>query len=161
MEGFCFINKKERQEKICAIIRTNEVRTQKELRELLKNQGYDITLATISRDIQELKVRKEYSSNGVESYHLPNNVTEKSTIQKLQQYFSEAILSIEVSGVFVIIRTDPGNAKAIGYMMDSLEWKQLAGVISGDDNCLLLCKTESEAEKVKKKCLEIWGRGRN
>ncbi|MEF2292891.1 arginine repressor [Virgibacillus dokdonensis] len=156
------MNKKERQEKICALIRTNEVRTQKELRELLKNQGYDVTPATISRDMQEIQVRKEYSPNGVESYHLPSSVKEKlSTIQKLQQFFSEAIQSIEVSGIFVIIRTDPGNAKAIGYMMESLEWKQLAGVISGDDNCLLLCKTESEAEKVKKKCLEIWGKDKN
>lgn len=105
-------------------------------------------------------MKKEHASSGGERYHLPNNIKGKSTIQKLQQYFSEVILSIEVSGVFVIIRTEPGNAKAIGYMMESLEWKQLAGVISGDDNCLLLCKSESEAKKVKKKCLEIWARDR-
>ncbi|MFU0790254.1 arginine repressor [Virgibacillus proomii] len=154
------MNKKERQEKIRELIRTNEVHTQKELWRLLKEHGYNVTPTTISRDIQEMQISKECSPDGVERYSLFNNIKENSdpTIQKLQQFFSETILSIEATGIFVIIKTDPGNAGAIGYLMESLDWKSVVGVISGDDNCLLLCRTKLEAEEVKKKCMTIWNK---
>ncbi|NBJ71047.1 MULTISPECIES: arginine repressor [Clostridia] len=155
------MSKQDRQEKIRELLRINEVRTQKDLWKLLKDCGYNVTPTTISRDIQEMQIRKEYSPDGVERYSLSNHVKVENPdlpIKQLQQFYSEAIQSIEVTGVFVIIKTEPGNAKPIGYLMESLNWKSVVGVISGDDNCLLLCRTKSEADEVKKKCMTIWNK---
>jgi hypothetical protein len=57
-----------------------------------------------------------------------------------------------------MIKTIPGNAKAIGYFMEGLNWKEVKGVISGNDQCFLLCRTEKEAEDMKRRCISIWNK---
>lgn len=155
------MDKQVRQRKIRELVLTKTIRTQKELLKLLRLTGCDVSLSTISRDMKELHIIKKHFPDGGSYYSLSASIKDciKNPIKSLQALFADAIISVHAKDYFVMIKTIPGNAKAIGYIMECLNWKEVKGVISGNDQCFLLCRTEKEAEDMKRKCLSIWNKG--
>lgn len=148
------MNKGHRHIRIRDIISKNEVETQDQLVQDLKDAGVDVTQATVSRDIKEMHLIKVPLSDGRYKYSMPQ-VPRYNTEEKLHRALTDAFVSIDGAGHFLILKTLPGNAQAIGSLLDHLTWDEILGTICGDDTCLIICRDESLTIVVKEKLLEM------
>lgn len=148
------LNKGQRHIRIRDIITNNEIETQDDLVVHLKNAGYNVTQATVSRDIKELHLVKVPMQDGRYKYSLPAD-QRFNPIQKLRRALADAFVSIEGASHFLVVKALPGNANAIASLLDHLDWDELLGTISGDDTILLICRTEPEREVVKNRLLDM------
>jgi len=137
--------KKRRHAKILEIINSNDVETQEELQAYLLKCGFDVTQATISRDIKELRLVKELSERGRYIYSTGKK-SNSDSIRRTGGIFSESIISVEHALNTVCIKCFPGMAVAVCTAIDSMEWTGVVGTISGDDTIFVLCKTEDFAK---------------
>jgi transcriptional regulator of arginine metabolism len=148
------MNKGQRHIKIREIITSNDIETQDELVDELKNAGFNITQATISRDIKELHLVKVPLMDGRYKYSLPAD-QRFNPLQKLKRMLIDAFVRIDSAGNLLVMKTLPGNAQAIGALMDNLDWEEILGTICGDDTCLIICRTPEDAEKVTNQFLDM------
>ena len=148
------MNKGQRHIRIRDIIANHDIETQDDLVEQLKAAGYNITQATVSRDIKELHLVKVPLQDGRYKYSLPAD-QRFNPIQKLQRALADAFVSIDGATHFLVMKTLPGNANAIASLLDHLDWEEIMGTISGDDTILIICHNEEEREEIKKRLLEM------
>jgi transcriptional regulator of arginine metabolism len=148
------MNKGQRHIRIREIITSNDIETQDELVDELKNAGFNITQATISRDIKELHLVKVPLMDGRYKYSLPAD-QRFNPLQKLKRMLIDAFVRIDSAGNLLVMKTLPGNAQAIGALMDNLDWEEILGTICGDDTCLIICRTPKDAEKVTNQFLDM------
>jgi transcriptional regulator of arginine metabolism len=133
-------NKKNRQKMILAIIENEKVTTQEELVEHLRLQDWQVTQATISRDIKELGLNK-VSDDGITQKYAPNKKFGDATEARLIAVFSQAVLSYDSASNIVIIRTLPGMAPACASAIDSMKFPEVIGTIAGDDTIFIATKS--------------------
>ena len=133
-------NKKNRQKMILAIIENEKVTTQEELVEHLRLHDWQVTQATISRDIKELGLNK-VSDDGVTQKYAPNKKFGDATEARLIAVFSQAVLSYDSASTIVIIRTLPGMAPACASAIDSMKFPEVVGTIAGDDTIFIATKS--------------------
>ncbi|GEK30989.1 MAG: transcriptional regulator ArgR [Kurthia sp.] len=148
------MNKSQRHIRIRDMIANREIETQDELVDLLKEAGYNVTQATISRDIKELHLIKVPLQDGRYKYSLPAD-QRFNPIQKLHRALADAFVSIDGASHFLVMKTLPGNAHAIGSLLDHLDWTEILGTICGDDTIMILCREESMREVIKNRLLEM------
>lgn len=146
--------KGKRHLKIREIIANHNIDTQDELVEALRNAGYNVTQATVSRDIKELHLVKVPLEDGRYKYSLPAD-QRFNPLQKLKKTLSDSFVGIDHTDHLIVMKTLPGNANAIGALIDNLQWKEIMGTICGDDTCLIICRTNENAKEVSKKFLEM------
>lgn len=146
--------KAKRHMKIREIISTRDIDTQEELAEALREAGFHVTQATISRDIKELQLVKIQTAQGKYKYALPIDHRIYST-QKLKRALEDCFLSIESASHFVVMKTLPGNAHAIGALIDHLEWPEVMGTICGDDTILIICREAEKTKAVTERILQL------
>ena len=135
-----------RQNKILELIEKNEVETQEKLSQLLRENGYDVTQATISRDIKELQLIKTLSSTGKYMYAAGINHAAPVT-DRFVKIFRETIKSIDTAGNIVIVKTLSGCANAACEAIDSLNFPHVLGSIAGD-NTIFMVVDKPENSKV-------------
>jgi len=139
-----------RHAKILEIIENSLIETQEELAEKLKGLGMDVTQATVSRDIKELRLIKVMSEDGRYRYaqisHADNAIS-----NKLLTIFIEAFVSSDYANNIVIVKTLPGMAQAAASAVDSLKWSEIVGTIAGDDTIMIVCRAEKIAEELVNK----------
>ncbi len=138
------MKKKERQRLLTRFLTEHEIQKQEEFVDYLKLQGIEVTQATISRDIKELKLIKVPSVNGGYRYSLPNE-SQEDVIEKLNKLLQTALVSVDQMEKFVILRTLPGNASAVGNLVDKYYQKELFSSLNGDDKVLMITWTEEKA----------------
>lgn len=126
-----------RQNKILEIINNNEVETQDKLASLLKENGYDVTQATISRDIKELQLIKVLSNTGKYKYALGNSI-ETPISDRFIKIFKETIRSVVPSYNLIVVKTLSGCANAAGEAIDSLNFPHVVGSIAGDNTLMII-----------------------
>lgn len=148
------MNKGQRHIKIREMIANNEIETQDELVDLLRESGYNVTQATVSRDIKELHLVKVPLMDGRYKYSLPAD-QRFNPLQKLKRSLVDCFVSIDSAGHFVVMKTLPGNAQAVGALIDNLDWEEIMGTICGDDTCLLICRAPEHTETVSARFLEM------
>lgn len=148
------MSKVKRHIKIRELITENDIETQDELVEHLEYEGFNVTQATISRDIKELHLVKVPSSSGKYKYSLPAD-QRFNPLEKLKRLIMDAFVKIDHTHLFIVLKTLPGNAHAIGALIDNLDWTEIMGTICGDDTCLIICRTETEAIDVKDRFLNM------
>lgn len=148
------MKKSSRHIKIKEIITTSEIGTQDELVELLKLAGYNITQATVSRDIKELQLIKVPTAKGDYKYSLPTEQTFNPT-DKLRFFLMEAFQSIDYTDHLIVMKTLPGNANAIGALIDGLHWDELMGTVCGDDTILIIVRNKEDAPEIVNRFKEI------
>lgn len=148
------MNKGHRHIRIRDIISKYEIETQDQLVQSLKDAGVEVTQATISRDIKEMHLIKVPTATGGYKYSLPR-IHEYNTEQKLHRALTDAFVSIDGAGHFLVLKTLPGNAQAVGSLLDHLKWEEMLGTICGDDTCLIICKDESFRNDVREKLLAM------
>ncbi|WP_173108189.1 transcriptional regulator AhrC/ArgR [Bacillus sp. KH172YL63] len=148
------MNKGQRHIKIREIITNRDVETQDELVESLKNAGFNVTQATVSRDIKELHLVKVPLMDGRYKYSLPAD-QRFNPLQKLKRTLTDAFVKVDQAGHMLVMKTLPGNANAIGALIDNLDWEEILGTICGDDTCLIICRTEAETKTVSERFLDM------
>ncbi len=122
-----------RQTKILELISKSEIETQEELAEGLKALGIDVTQATISRDIKELRLVKVMSKNGKYKYATISQSQEGIT-DRLTKIFENSVVSIDNAMNIVVIKTIPGAAQICASAIDYMGIDDIVGTIAGDDN---------------------------
>lgn len=144
--------KSQRHRKIIELITTYEIETQEDLVQSLRNENFEVTQATISRDIRELQLIKVPLQNGRYKYSLP--VEQKmNSIDKFKRMLEDNYVHIEAADNLVVMKCLPGTANAIGAMIDNLEWEQLMGTICGDDTILMICRNKLQGKEIVDKIL--------
>lgn len=136
--------KSKRHNKILEIINEREIETQEELAELLKNAGFEVTQATISRDIKILKLLKVQSVTGKYRYVAPSK-EERNINDKLHSILANSTISVEKVDKFVVVKTLTGAASAAAEAIDSLYSSDIAGTIAGDNTIFILVRTDEKA----------------
>jgi transcriptional regulator of arginine metabolism len=130
-----------RQNKILEIIKTNEVETQDQLLELLKQAGYNVTQATISRDIRELQLVKGQGKDGKYRY-FAGNYDDRPISERFIKIFRETTLSYSCAQNLIVVKTLPGCAGAAGEAIDTLSLDHVVGSICGDNTMLIVVDHE-------------------
>lgn len=146
--------KAKRHLKIRELIANMEIDTQDELVEELRNAGFIVTQATVSRDIKELHLVKVPLEDGRYKYSLPAD-QKFNPLLKLERTLSDSFVSIDYTDNLIVLKTLPGNANAIGALIDNIQWKEIMGTICGDDTCLIICRTKNDSNEISKKFLEM------
>lgn len=142
--------KRQRLSLIKEIITKNHVATQEELTALLLERGENVTQATVSRDIRELRLFKVH--DGVGSYHYvcPNSDQQVSHSQ-MQKNLQNSIISTVANDALVVVHTLPGAANFVAFTLDSAKWPEIIGTIAGDDTVFLaLRSSECKADVLEK-----------
>jgi transcriptional regulator of arginine metabolism len=148
------MNKGQRHIKIRDIITNNDIETQDDLVDILKNAGFNVTQATVSRDIKELHLVKVPLMDGRYKYSLPAD-QRFNPLQKLKRALMDAFVKVDHAGHLLVMKTLPGNAMAIGALIDNLDWEEILGTICGDDTILMICRTPESTGVVADRFLDM------
>lgn len=139
-----------RHAKILEIINSKDIETQEELAEELKKSGMNVTQATVSRDIKELKLIKVLSESGKYKYATIIH-TENFLSNKLVNIFSQTVIGVENVDKFVVLKTISGSASAAAEAIDSLNFEGIAGTIAGDNTIFVLTRDSEKAQAITQK----------
>ena len=143
-----------RQRKILEIINKNDIGTQEELVEKLIAEGFDITQATISRDIRELGITK-ISVDGKNQRYVTVNGTDSVMNNRLLGVLKTGFVSMVLAGYILVVRTWAGMAMAVAASLDALRMNEIVGCIAGDDTIFCAIKSEKEAKVVMDKLTDM------
>ncbi|MBB6631289.1 arginine repressor [Clostridium algidicarnis] len=146
--------KSKRHSKILEIISLKDIETQEELAEELKESGFNVTQATISRDIKMLKLTKVLSSEGRYKYVVISR-DQNQISDKLASVLTNTVLSIESIDKMVVIKTLSGSASAAAEAIDNLQLTEIAGTIAGDNTILILVRSLERAEELVRKIRKL------
>lgn len=139
--------KTRRHAKILEIINTRDVETQEELQSLLRDAGYDVTQATVSRDIKELRLIKTPDAAGGYRYSVAKGGSEHISA-KFHSIFADSVTSVQYAQNIVVVHCLTGMAQAACAAMDSLHWSQVIGTLAGDDTFICITTGERQAEEL-------------
>ena len=137
--------KANRHTKIVELINRFPITTQEELLEYLKEEGFDVTQSTVSRDIKKLRLTKALDQNGKYRYQAPSQKVNTSK----NGFFSlvdTSVTSVDYAMNMVVVKTYAGMAHAVCAAFDSMEFDSIVGTIAGDDTIFIVCKTEESAK---------------
>ncbi len=137
--------KYKRHSRILEIIREYDIDTQDALIEKLHESGFDVTQATASRDIRELKLIKVMTPDNQLKYTLSPKEDGKSVV-KYNNILHDTISSMDCAQNLVVLKTYPGMASAAAAAIDAIHYDDIVGCIAGDDTILLVFKTNPEAQ---------------
>lgn len=143
------MTKKERLNAICDLISEYEISTQEELTEKLVEKGFDVSQATVSRDINELDLIKTEGLSKKSVYRKAEKI--KSDVpQRIKDLFRQITVSIVSANNLIVVKTLNGNGSSAGMAIDQMRIPQILGTIAGDDTLLIVAKNNSDAEIIVK-----------
>ncbi len=146
--------KKNRHEKIIEIIGQREIETQEELARALREAGYDVTQATVSRDIRELRLTKMQIGNGRQKYVIMRG-HDAQLSDKYIRVLRDAFVSMDQAQNIIVMKTVSGMAMAVAAALDALHIPQVVGCIAGDDTIMMAIRTSEDAALVMKQLHEM------
>ena len=139
--------KSARQIAILEIIAEYAVETQEELADALRKRGFQVTQATVSRDIKELRLVKALSADGSYRY-ATSDKNENSLNERLIRMFSETVVSINSAYNQIILKTLSASASIAAETIDSLQWPEILGTIAGENTILMIVRSVEEVQSV-------------
>lgn len=143
-----------RQMAILDIIEKQSVETQEELAEALRARGIQVTQATVSRDIKELRLLKVLASDGVYKYATADKA-ENGLNDRFVRMLAESLLSVAASNNLVVVKTLSGSANMAGEALDSMHWPEILGSLAGDNTILLVIRSNEETAAVVERIREM------
>ncbi len=148
--------KKNRHEKIFELIENYEIDTQEKLAEMLRDEGYDVTQATVSRDIRQLKLTKVSTADGAQKY-----VVSAQDVDVLKEKYINVLkagfISMDNAQNILVMKTVSGMAMAVAAAIDALKFKEVLGCIAGDDTIMAAIRTTEDTIVVMDRIREMLG----
>ena len=145
-----------RQDKIKEIIENEVISTQDELVERLISAGFEVTQATVSRDIREMQLTKFQTAAGVLRYKIATDDTQVHE-SKYMRIFSESFVSMEPAENILVIKTVSGMAMAAAAALDNMKLPKIVGSIAGDDTIICVVKSVNDMENVMDNITSLMG----
>lgn len=146
--------KKTRQNRIIKLIQTEEIETQEELAGRLKKDGYDVTQATVSRDIRELHLGKVSNGAGKQKYVVLQR-EDAHLADKYIRVLKDGFVSMDNAQNILVVRTVAGMAMAVAAAIDAMKLKEIVGSIAGDDTIMVAVRTTEETKTVMDKIRDV------
>ncbi|MBE6687895.1 MAG: arginine repressor [Ruminococcaceae bacterium] len=150
--------KTKRHLKILELVRKYDVETQDALAELLIEEGYEVTQATISRDIKQLRLTKSATQDGKYVYAVSDNDDTETSTGKALGILRDTIKKIDVAQNILVVKTYSGMAQAAAAALDSLNYKEIVGSIAGDDTVMLIFRDNHTANDFMEKLMKMSSR---
>lgn len=142
--------KSKRHAMILKLIASENIETQQELAGMLSAQGFDVTQATVSRDIKELRLIKVLTGDGRYKYATVERA-ESDMQERFINLFSSCVISITSAGNIIVIKTMAGSASVAAEAIDSMKWNEIAGSIAGDNTIFVAIREGKSIGDVIKK----------
>ena len=139
------------------IIESQDIETQEELAAALHARNIDVTQATVSRDIKELRLLKVLSEKGSYKYATADKA-EHGLADRFIRIFNESVISIVPASNLIVIKTISGSAHAAGEAIDTLHWPEIVGTISGDNTLLIIAQNVEDVEVLMQKIEQMRAR---
>ena len=143
-----------RHAKIVELVNKYHIETQEELADLLNQEGYKVTQATVSRDIRNLKLTKVQTEVGRQKYAVLQQSENKLT-EKYSRILRDGFVSMDSAQNILVIKTVSGMAMAVAAAVDAMKLKEIVGSIAGDDTIMVAVRTTEETKVVMEKIREI------
>ena len=143
-----------RQVTILDIIEKNEIETQEELADALRQRGIQVTQATVSRDIKELRLLKVLTPMGTYKYATADTA-ENGLTDRFIRMLAESVLSVAASANMIVIKTLSGSASVAAEALDSFHWPEVLGTIAGDNTIFMVVRTLDEVQTVVDRIQEM------
>ncbi len=140
--------KSQRHRKIIEIVERKPIETQEELADELKRCGYNVTQATVSRDIKELRLVKVATGDNLYRYAVTGDKVPGSVQMKTNRIFRDSIIGVDSSENIVVVKTTPGAAQAVALVIDNEGWREVIGTVAGDDTVIVVVKPKSAVPSV-------------
>ena len=140
--------KTKRQLKIIELITNYDIETQEELAAKLVENGFNVTQATISRDIRELNLTKIATKGGKQKYAVQSSSDIVSN-SKYMRVLNDGIITMDTAGNILVVKTVSGMAMAVAAALDAMQIKEILGCIAGDDTIMCVVKHAEETDRVK------------
>lgn len=150
--------KNKRQRAILSLIAARPIRSQEELAHLLESQGYEVTQATVSRDIKELGLMKVPLRNGNgQQFKYVEPSAGPTYTSRLHRVVAELATSIRGAGNLIVLRTPPGSAMMLASAIDGAEWPEVLGTIAGDDTVFVAVAKPEQLAMLVQRFLDMKG----
>lgn len=143
-----------RHAKIVELVNKYHIETQEELADLLNQEGYKVTQATVSRDIRNLKLTKVQTEVGRQKYAVLQQSENKLT-EKYSRILRDGFVSVDSAQNILVIKTVSGMAMAVAAAIDDMNWHEVVGCIAGDDTIMCAIRTVEDVEYVMEKFRQI------
>ena len=143
-----------RHQKIVELISKYNIETQEELADRLREEGFQITQATVSRDIRDLKLTKVQTDDGRQKY-IVLKATENALRDKYIRILKDGFVSMDMALNILVIKTETGMAMAVATAIDEMQWHEVVGCIAGDDTIMCAIRTVEDAATVMEKIRKI------
>ena len=140
--------KTKRQREIIELITNYDIETQEELAAKLVENGFNVTQATISRDIRELNLTKIATKGGKQKYAVQSSSDIVSN-SKYMRVLNDGIITMDTAGNILVVKTVSGMAMAVAAALDAMQIKEILGCIAGDDTIMCVVKHAEETDRVK------------
>jgi transcriptional regulator of arginine metabolism len=152
--------KDRRQRAILTLVATRPIHSQEELVMLLDQQGFEVTQATVSRDIKELglvkvPIRTNGDDEALFKYVVPTAAV--NYVSRLHRAVSELAMTIEGSVNLIVIKTPPGSAMMVASAIDEAGWPEVLGTVGGDDTILVIVNSAEAMPVIKQRFLDLKG----
>ncbi len=147
--------KTQRHALILRLIQRHRVHSQEQLRDLLTGEGTEVTQATLSRDLRDLRLAKVADPSGGAYYTAPSGHV--GPFPPVDQLAPTLVLSMEGVGPLLVVRTPPGSAEALGGALDYGAWDEVLGTIAGDDTLLVIARSEEGRVNVARRLGDMAG----
>jgi len=138
----------QRHKKIIELVEHREIETQEELADELRQAGFNVTQATVSRDIKELRLGKVATGNDRYRYAVPGGKLLSGKHQTVEAVFKNTVISVDFSENLVVVRTTPGAAQAVALVIDDKGFSDIIGTVAGDDTVLVVVKPKAAVRTV-------------
>jgi transcriptional regulator of arginine metabolism len=147
-----------RREAIRRLIRGKKVATQEDLRELLVDQGFDVTQGTLSRDLARLGARRAPAAEGGTLYELPAEAA--ASPPGLLEALDPLVRGVRDNGTLVVVHTTPGAAQAVALALDQARLPEVLGTIAGDDTVFVAPVQAASASRLTRVLQGLLRKGR-
>lgn len=142
--------KSNRHDKIMELINRYEVETQDDLIDLLTKEGFNVTQATVSRDIRELKLTKVLTGRGKYRY-MQSGRSNTDDTARFNNALADSILKVDYASNMIVLKTFPGLASAVATGIDSIHMVEILGCVAGDDTIMIVARSEESAVEIANK----------
>ena len=146
--------KKSRHQKIKELIEQYEIETQEELADKLREAGYAVTQATVSRDIRELKLSKVPTGDGKQKYTILIH-SDPYLSDKYIRVLKDGFVSMDMAQNILVVKTVSGMAMAVAAALDAMKLKEIVGSIAGDDTIMMAVRTIEDTQIVMDKIRNV------